>query len=57
MCHQEQSGLPDSRTFQPQGVKQEKKKHEILGFIKPLLQEIQLQNLTIFFVVVKYFRF
>ena len=48
MLGQERSGLSDSRTSQPQRVKQEKhkKKHENLAF-KPLLQEIQLKNLTI----------
>ena len=44
---QERSGLSTSRTFHPQGVKQKRhvKKHEILAF-KPLLQNIQLKNLT-----------
>ena len=45
---QEQSGLSDSGTFQPQEVKQNKheKKYENLAF-KSLLQEIRLKNLTI----------
>ena len=43
MWHEEQSGLSDSRTFQPQGggglkQKKYKKKHKILAY-KPLLQE------------------
>ena len=40
------NSLSAPRTFQPQGVKQEKhiKKREILAF-KSLLQEIQLKNL------------
>ena len=48
MWRQEQSGLSDSGTLQPQGIKQEKheKKHEIFAF-KLLLEEIQLKNLTI----------
>ena len=50
MWCQEQSGLSDSRTFQSQGRGLNRKKtwekHEILSF-KPLLQAIQLKNLTI----------
>ena len=48
MWRQERSGLSDSGTLQPQGIKQEKheKKHEIFAF-KLLLEEIQLKNLTI----------
>ena len=48
MWRQEQSGLSASRIFQSQGVKQKKhvKKRDILAFIKPLLQEIQLKNLS-----------
>ena len=49
MQRQEQSDLADFGTFQSQGgykyIKHEKK-DEILAF-KPLLQEIQLKNLTI----------
>ena len=49
MQRQEQIDLVDSSTFQSQGrykhIKHEKK-DEILVF-KPLLQEIQLKNLTI----------
>ena len=58
MWRKEQSGLSDSRTFQPHGggegdgggggmgglsKKTHKKKHEILAF-KALLQEIRLKN-------------
>ena len=52
MWRKEQSGLSDSRTFQPdgggegdRGIKQKntQEKHEILAF-KPLLQEIRLKN-------------
>ena len=45
--HQEQSSLSDSWTFQSHWVKQKKhtKKHGSLTF-KPLLQEIQLKNLS-----------